>query len=165
MTYDVNNGFFNEQTEQKIADSLLEKTKLGESVSNELNAIPLQDRIAIAKLMETKANSNPDIPDLVIKFDKDENGQEHLADMTVKGEWTGPAHGRPFFNKDVYDQGLQDSTVQPNGFKETSKSNIDSALNQKIAERQILVGELPQMELYQELVKAADTSVARRLGK
>ena len=167
MGYDVENGFFGEETENAITDSLMAKIAAGESVTKELNAIPLQDRLSIAKKMEGRANAGDttnQYPDLKLNI-QSENGKEHLVDMTVKGEWFGVFNGRSFSNQDVYDMGLKDTMSPTGGYDKNSKFGVDDALNQKIAERQIIIGNLPELELYKALVDEADTSVSRRLGK
>lgn len=87
---------FTEQAEWTIAKELTEKAGKGESVSNELNAIPKDERIAIARKMERYSELRNDLPDLTITVESNMlTGQDHLTNVSVNNGY--------MFDSDVFD--------------------------------------------------------------
>lgn len=73
-----------EQFEEK-AQQLTTKVESNESVSDELNKLPFQERLALARRMDDINGAHRDkdstLPDLELTVEKDEAGSEHLTDM------------------------------------------------------------------------------------
>jgi len=71
--------------ELELAEALSKKAEAGESVSEALNMIPFQERLAIARKMDELNAAhravNPALPDLVLTVESDASGAEHLSDM------------------------------------------------------------------------------------
>lgn len=87
---------FTEQAEWAVAKELTEKAGKGESISNELNAIPREERIEIARKMERYSELRTDLPDLTITVESNVlSGQDHLTDIKVNNGY--------MFDSDVYD--------------------------------------------------------------
>lgn len=67
------------------AKQLTSQAERHEPVSDELNAIPFEERLTLARRMDeinaTHRNSNPSLPDLELTVEKDFGGREHLMDM------------------------------------------------------------------------------------
>ncbi len=150
---------FNDVTEQKIADTLLAKTSRGESISEELNALPFDERLSIANKMQATAKSSADIPDLTLKTAKDSLGNDHLIDMKVEGEWGGFFNSKPFTDADVYDLNLTDNAVPGFGINDKFQLDMELAKDVEISIRTETIKNerkgqtLPEFELYEELVK------------
>ncbi|MBX9573861.1 MAG: hypothetical protein K2X77_33510 [Candidatus Obscuribacterales bacterium] len=142
---------FDDKAEQQIADTLLAKTTKGESINDELNAVPYDDRLSIIQKMESKANSTGSIPDLTIGYGK----LGELKTVTVEGEWNGMVTEKPFFDKEVYNAGIGSQVADARDAEIAIRA--ESIKNEK--------GQLPALELFQELVKEQKTSVSDRLGK
>ena len=150
---------FNDATEQKIADSLLAKTSQGESISDELNAIPFDERLSIVRKMEQTANSSASHPDLKVTTGVDSQGNEHLKDIQVKGQWSGILPGgKPFLNADVYDMNLSDKSVPVFGITDQFQFDMEIVKDVEIGGRVEQIKnehrgqDLPGFELYEELV-------------
>ena len=79
----------NEQFEFK-AQELTNRAESRQNISEELNAMPFQERLAMARRMDEinaeRRTSNPSLPDLELVTKKDAGGQEHLMDMTANKE-------------------------------------------------------------------------------
>jgi hypothetical protein len=138
---------FDRTTEVKIAGELLQKTSRGESISDELNAIPYQDRLQIAQQMATISRlQDPKnlLPDLTVQSSFDKNDNEHLVNIIVEGP-------KPI---DVYNLSTEDKKL-PAGFgRLAADQQLDGEL--QIRAEKILAAKgrnLPQMELYEALVK------------
>ncbi len=99
-------------------ENLTAKAEGGNSVSNELNAMDPNERLAMARSMDrvNAAHRKADqyIPDLVIEEKKDQNGRKHLFDIQTNdklGSDYNPFHKQHY---DVYDlpQSVQDLNVE-----------------------------------------------------
>lgn len=160
---------FDNQAEQKIAQELLDKTFRGLSVSDELNAVSWQDRLSIARKMESIANKNSNIPDLILDIGSDANGEQHLKNMTVKGEWGGAFSSKPFFSKDVYDMLLDDKSVPLFGLSDNSKFEADQINDSEVlgtlGTLQLSPEGKPvneQIEIFRKLVTERSSAVSDR---
>lgn len=138
---------FDRTTEVKIAGELLQKTSRGESISDELNAIPYEDRLQIAQQMATISRlQDPKnlLPDLIVQTSFDKNDNEHLVNIIVEGP-------KPV---DVYNLSTENQKL-PGGI---GRLAIDQQLDGEIQIRaEKILGakgrNLPPMELYEALVK------------
>lgn len=78
------NGFETEGNARDLAD----KSERGESLSTQLNSLPFQERLRMARSVQRLVDSdravNPNIPQLELTAQTDQVGCEHLVDMTVK---------------------------------------------------------------------------------
>ena len=84
------------------AESLTSQAESGASVSAELNAMPFQDRLQVAKIMDAinarHSAQNANLPDLELTTSSD-GVQDHLTDIkATKSGWFGTKD-----SKDVYD--------------------------------------------------------------
>jgi hypothetical protein len=72
------------------AQQLTTQAERSQSVSDELNAMPFQDRLTMARRMDEinaeRRTTNSSLPDLELVTKKDAGGQEHLMDMTARKE-------------------------------------------------------------------------------
>lgn len=78
------NGFETESNARELAD----KSERGESLSTQLNSLPFQERLRMARsvqrLVDSDRQADPNIPQLELTAQTDQVGCEHLVDMTVK---------------------------------------------------------------------------------
>lgn len=145
---------FTEQAEWTIAKELTEKAGKGESVSNELNAIPREERIAIARKMERYSELRTDLPDLTITVESNMlTGQDHLTDISVNNGY--------IFDSDAYDMAKEGM----------GKFSEDVARDSRIQEaylHQPLEGRNPsvsqQLDKWQDVQKELAKSVGQKTG-
>lgn len=88
--------------EAKLIENLTKDAEKGESISEILNQMPFQERLAIAKKMdalnEEHRKSDPSLPDLIISTQNDTSATEHLTDIQAR------TYGKVWnTNKDIYD--------------------------------------------------------------
>lgn len=160
---------FNRSEEKQIAEKLVEKTSRGESVSDELNAVPFQDRLSIAREMVAISNEKISVPDITLTVGTDLDGREHLMNMNVEGEWFGPVGGKPFFDKDTYDMILDDKAGLPLiGMPDGAQFNADTIADAEIASRAEKIrmekkdSKLPALDLFEDLVSEQRKTFSER---
>lgn len=114
----------NAATTDRQIETLVDKVKQSQSLSDELNAIPYQDRLTLARAVETKINqgirNGEDLPNLLISTDRDSRGNEHPADAKYKTA-TGTV--------DVYDL---PGTIDKQALKEEFKLDLDATASQHL---------------------------------
>jgi hypothetical protein len=99
-------------------ENLTAKAEAGNSISNELNAMDPEKRLAMARCMDRvnavhrKADEN--IPDLVIEEMGDQDGHQHLFDMQYYNKLGSTWNPLNKQNIDVYDlpQSVADLNVE-----------------------------------------------------
>lgn len=109
----------------KQVDTMVEKVKQFQPLSDELNAIPFEDRLAIARAVETqiaKERAPGDLlPALVVSTGSDSRGHEHLTNAqytTAKG------------TADVYNL---PGTIDKQPIKQELKLDLDGTHSKHIA--------------------------------
>ncbi len=139
---------FNNQAEWKAAEQLYEKGVKGEDLSSALNAIPYEERLSIAKKMQSvsELKGSQGLPELTIDFGFDNAGNEHLTDIHQK-KW-GP-------DKDIYNMParINSDTLADARIEQAWESQGPGRTAEK------------QLEKWQSVQEELDPSVAQRLGK
>ncbi len=108
----------------KQVDTMVEKVKQFQPLSEELNAIPYQDRLALAKAVETKIAQErapgDSLPALVVSSGTDSRGHEHL---------TNAQYTTPKGTADLYDL---PGTIDKQPLKQEFKLDLDGAHSKHI---------------------------------
>lgn len=138
---------FDRTTEIKIAGELLQKTSRGESISDELNAIPYQDRLQIAQQMATISRlQDPKnlLPDLIVHTSFDRSDNEHLVNIMLDAP-------KPI---DVYNMPSEDKKLPLGVGRLEADQQLEGEIQIRAEKIMAAKGRsLPQMELYEALVK------------
>ncbi len=159
-------GDLSEAAEQQIAKNMLGELKEGkyDQVDKELNAIPIEERVKIAKMMESTSAADPshkDFPDVKISTNTDSGGTEHLTGVKVEGHWTGKANS--FWSHDAFHE-KGDGALVPQAVTNAADTQMNEALKQVYtAARNELHGSLtPGQEV--EMAKAVEEALKARSG-
>lgn len=152
-------GDFSEAAEQQIAKNLMGELKEGkyDQVDKELNAIPIDERVKIAKMMEATSAADPshkDFPDLKISTSKDPGGTEHLTGLKVEGHWMGQANS--FWSHDAFHE-KGDGTFVPQGITNAEDTQMNQALKQ--------IYEGARNELHGALTPGQEVEMAKAVGE
>ena len=108
----------------KQVDTMVEKVKQFQPLSEELNAIPYQDRLALARAVETKIAQErapgDSLPALIVSTGTDSRGHEHL---------TNAQYTTPKGTADLYDL---PGTIEKQPLKQEFKLDLDGAHSKHI---------------------------------